>query len=352
MNAVNKNVTNGILMILSFWLIFVFGLLFYPPIYWTFVLPEIFWIKQCMMTLLMAIIFFLNYFYFTPNVLLKRKYLLFSLIIIALTIALLGASFFFESTYNIRRQINVLNNVPTRKLPQFFDGLVTLSSILMIGVSTSFSVFKKLQKQTQESSDLQKQNLNAELSFLKAQINPHFFFNTLNSIYSLSYTDIEKSRSALQTLSRMMRYILYDSSENKTNLMQEIAFINDHISLMRLRLNDNVKIIFINSTLQVDHKIAPMILMPFIENAFKHGVSVNEKAEIIISLQVENNKLSLKVINTRFDQSNSKQPESYGIGLSNTKRRLELIYPGQYELHIDDNGFNKHFKVELTLELV
>src|SRR5580698_6267334 len=138
----------------------------------------------------------------------------------------------------------------------------------------------------------------SELSFLKAQINPHFFFNTLNNIYALTLVNADTSRKAIHQLSRMMRYVLYDTQNSTTLLSQEVAFIKDYISLMQLRLTDVVKIDFKSPGALKDLAIAPMIFLPFIENAFKHGVSATQPSNINIAVKQNNNTIELEVVNT------------------------------------------------------
>ena len=162
------------------------------------------------------------------------------------------------------------------------DRPTIIISALVLGIGTSITVIQKWQKDKQEREALEKEKVSSELSFLKAQINPHFFFNTLNNIYALTQVDADKAGKAIHQLSRMMRYLLYETQQGQTMLGREIAFVKDYISLMQLRLTDAVKVIIDTPPHLLDMPMAPMMLLPFVENAFKHGVSATQQSHIDI----------------------------------------------------------------------
>ncbi|MDB5243398.1 MAG: signal transduction histidine kinase LytS, partial [Spirosoma sp.] len=198
---------------------------------------------------------------------------------------------------------------------------------------------------------LEQAKTTSELSFLKAQINPHFFFNTLNNIYALTLVDVELARDALHRLSRMMRYVLYETQNGTASLSKEVSFVGDYIQLMQLRLTDKVTVTLNTPSPLHDQPIAPMLLLPFVENAFKHGVSALQPSLIAINIQQEQNKLLLEVRNTLFMDKNHSLEAGSGIGLTNTRRRLDLLYPGQYALHINEHTPEGEYQVQLTLNL-
>lgn len=211
-----------------------------------------------------------------------------------------------------------------------------------IKVSSAWFNFEK------KKEELEKEKLNAELIFLKSQINPHFLFNSLNSIYSLTNENAEKAGHAVLALSNMMRYMIYDSNTEKVSLKSELSYIKHYISLQQLRLSDDVKILFEVINSGDDMMIVPLLILPFIENAFKHGISYVEKCslEIRISLS-KNGMVNLFVKNSIMHI----KPIAYsgGFGLDNVKKRLLLHYPGQYDLSI--NAENNLFIVNLNLQL-
>jgi len=224
-----------------------------------------------------------------------------------------------------------------------------LITLLVFGISTTIRLVRKWQEDEEVRKDLEKQKISSELSFLKAQINPHFFFNTLNNIYALTSTNVGTAREAIHKLSRMMRYVLYETQKEKTLLSQELAFLEDYIELMKLRLTEKAIVKIEKPASFQDELIAPMILLPFIENAFKHGISSKVESTIFISIKQENNQLLLEVKNRKFKNSGLKLDGSSGIGLTNTKRRLDLLYPNKHKLKVTDS--DDEFGIKLEIEL-
>jgi LytS/YehU family sensor histidine kinase len=233
-----------------------------------------------------------------------------------------------------------------------FDLVTMLITLLVLGIATAFTVVQHWQREAQLRVQIDQQRTEAELSLLKAQINPHFFFNTLNNIYSLTLIDGERARAALHRLSRMMRYVLYDTAAGHAQLSQEVAFIQDYITLMQLRLTDRVQVVFEHPEPVREVLIAPMILLPFVENAFKHGVAATQASRIIINLrQPAADRLEIEVRNTLVPRASTDLAGSNGIGLVNTRRRLDLLYPGRYALHVTERTPENEFDVQLALQV-
>jgi LytS/YehU family sensor histidine kinase len=184
-----------------------------------------------------------------------------------------------------------------------------------------------------QKSELINQNQASELALLRSQINPHFLFNTLNNIYSLVYQKSDVAPDAIMKLSSIMRYMLYDANSDKVPLRKEIEYLNSFIELQKLRIKrkDFVEINIIGEV--EDQPIVPMILIPFVENAFKHGNKKVDSPGIIINIQITKNKITYEIISYLTDDSTNKD-HTGGIGLSNTKRRLELLYPKNHMLDI------------------
>lgn len=195
----------------------------------------------------------------------------------------------------------------------------------------------------------EKEKLNAELAYLKAQINPHFLFNTLNSIYSLAIVKSDYTPTAVVKLSGMMRYVLTESSTEFVSLEKEINYIRDFVDLQKIRLGDTAAVQFDISGEFLGKRIAPLILIAFIENAFKHGVNPEEKSTIIIQIKVTDRNLFLLVKNKKVN-STSKSDLSNLVGLENTINRLKLIYVSKYNLKFTDTA--EDYSVELTIELI
>jgi two-component system sensor histidine kinase AlgZ len=200
--------------------------------------------------------------------------------------------------------------------------------------------------------NVENERLTAELNFLKAQINPHFLFNTLNNLYYLAYTQSPKSTEVIAKLSQMMRYMIYDSNYPKVPLSKEIEYMENYISLERLRLNEQIPITFsVEGGNPQDFLIAPLIFITFLENAFKHGVSNNHpKAWVNITIQLRNHECVYRVENSKIPFSKPEAEEKSGIGLQNVKRRLALSYPGKHRLTVEDNEDRYAVQLNITLD--
>ncbi|MBX7140720.1 MAG: histidine kinase [Chitinophagales bacterium] len=201
---------------------------------------------------------------------------------------------------------------------------------------------------------LEKDNLILELEALKAQINPHFLFNTLNNIYSLSLRKSEKAPEMILKLSDMMRYVLYECSSETVPMEREIQFINNYIDLERIRHGDHVSIHFSMNSKPGESKIEPLLLIPIIENSFKHGIHAQmEKGFVDIQLNVEGSKLSLLAMNsitgTKPFADMFRGKKKNGIGLENVRKRLELLYPNNHRLTIDSGAHTWKVNLELNL---
>lgn len=191
--------------------------------------------------------------------------------------------------------------------------------------------------------------LNAELAYLKAQINPHFLFNSLNSIYSLAIVKSDKTATAIVKLSSMMRYVLSETSERFVPLDRELIYINSYIELQKIRLDDTAAVNYAFSGETENKIIAPLVLLPFIENAFKHGVNPEETSQIDIQISVSDEYLYMHVFNLKVPHINNPEQRT-GYGLENSRKQLQLLYPDRHKLSIDD--WEKSFTVNLKIHLV
>ena len=203
----------------------------------------------------------------------------------------------------------------------------------------------------QQRRSLEKAKLQAELLALKHQINPHFLFNVLNGLYGLAFqNDDEPTADGIARLSQLMRYMLYDSNASTVPLEKEVAYLRDYIALQRLRIHREVDILFESSSDLGQREIDPMVLIPFVENAFKHGISTVIASYVHISLILEGNELRFQVRNPMHPGGQSSSHGAVGgIGLQNVRQRLEMIYPEGYQLDIGPaNGI---YEVNLTLHL-
>lgn len=210
-----------------------------------------------------------------------------------------------------------------------------------------------LQEMGVKLREVEKQQIMSELKALKSQINPHFFFNTLNSIYSLSLENSPKTPEVVLKLSGLMRYVLYDSSSDKVSLKKELEFVKNYIDLEKYRFEDSVDVHFKADERKLENiTVAPLLFIPFIENAFKHCNKSDAPAPVVkIVFDTANlPRLVFQVENTK-EESFKNNSTTGGVGLENVKQRLNLIYPGKHHLQIDDEGGWYRIQLEVDLSL-
>lgn len=217
--------------------------------------------------------------------------------------------------------------------------------IIVMGLSIAIATVQKWQFAEQMVTRAEAEKAHAELSFLKAQINPHFLFNTLNNIYALSVTNSEHTSESIMKLSNIMRYVTDEVTEDFVLLRNEIDCINDYIDLQRLRLGKKTKLDFEVSGEINYQKIPPLVLMTFIENVFKYGVSKHQPSVINICLRVSGNQMLFICRNTIFEKRS--ETERKGIGIANNRQRLQHIYPNKHRLDI--SAVDGNFIVELEI---
>lgn len=198
------------------------------------------------------------------------------------------------------------------------------------------------------SKTIRQEKIQTELLFLKAQINPHFLFNTLNGVYSLCLDEkATQSAEAVLKVSGMMRYVLIDSKQDFVDIEKEIDYVKSYIDLQRLRFGNTVTINFELNGWFTHKKIAPLLLIPFIENAFKYGVNPESDSTVLIHLTIQENELGMQVENQKVAPTGNDQ--QMGIGIPNTLKRLELLYPGRHLVRTDQTG--GFYRVFLSLQL-
>ena len=234
------------------------------------------------------------------------------------------------------------------KGPYFFSGGAITLFLIAFLVSTGIKVITQWFTAEEVKEEISKQQLETELNLLKTQVNPHFLFNTLNSIYSLAIANNQKTADAVLKLSRIMRYTLEDCQGNYVALQQEIDFINSYIELQKLRLTNNNAVCFTTDGNISSARIAPFVFIPFIENAFKYGTSTHRPSSIKAMVQVSPQGISFTCEN-HFQINGKCKVEGTGTGINNAKRRLELLYPKKHDLKIITE--EHQYKVSLTINL-
>lgn len=343
-NSRNRNIIVNLLLLLAI----VIYLL--QPINWQVQLPDIFWIRQGSLLVIWIGLFYLITKILVPGLLFKNKQPAFFGLFIASIVLTVLIGKVMELALHYHEAMSAVIPFFGKHSKYSIDSFMVFTTIFIAVVSASIEIVKKWNRDNELRLQLEQEKTASELSFLKAQINPHFFFNTLNNIYALNRTNSEKAGDAIYTLSHMMRYILYDTHKD-TTVKKEVQFIEDYIKLMQLRLTDKVELVFIKSGINFDHHIAPMFFLPYIENAFKHGISPSKPTRISIQICSDEYGVNLEVRNSLVEQEGQLLEESSGIGLRNTRRRLDLIYPGRYDLKIDPCSAENEYVVQLKLKL-
>lgn len=221
--------------------------------------------------------------------------------------------------------------------------------ILIWGASSGFRLAEEWRRTESRRRETESRRLEAELNLLKSQINPHFLLNSLNNLYALALTAPEKTPDALLKLSEMVAYILYECDKPKIALDRDLHFVKNYVELQKMRLAPNVVLHFDIPESAPHLEIEPMILIPFIENAFKHGLTTKQPCDIIISITIKREELFLKVENDVFPLKTTVNGNVSGIGLANTRQRLDYSYAEKHRLNIEKSDA-KH-RVELNIDL-
>lgn len=280
----------------------------------------------------LLIFFYINFFILVPYFYFNKKFILFYL--------------FISICYCITSYLPILitdhNYLLYGKRFPYYLGQTMFKFL-------SVSIFSILIKTNNKWKYAEQKKLNAELSFLKAQINPHFLFNTLNSIYSTAITENAKNTSsAVVKLSALMRYITNVSNKQFVPLSKELEYIGNYIDLQKNRFQDTIQLIYTVTGNPVNKQIVPLVLIAFIENAFKHGINPEEESFIHINIEVKEATLLFNIRNNKVSRTQELELSS-GLGIDNTKKRLQLIYPDKHLLHIENTA--KQFAVSLTLQI-
>ena len=296
------------------------------------------------------IIFAVNNYLLAPRLLWERHYYSYLLISIAMLVAIFyPLEYYYDRLqllpYYAKDMYIVHGRASFTDLTWYWNVVLGL---FMMGANCSIKLIFKNMRDEQKMVEMERQSLQAEMDYLKYQINPHFFMNTLNNIHALIDIDSEAAKSTVIELSKMMRYVLYDSENAHTNLVQEVQFMENYISLMRIRYMSDVDVRFdVQNPLPATAKVPPLLMIVFVENAFKHGVSYDEPSYVHIDLRCEGGNAICEVRNSRHK---SLKVEKGGIGLENVRKRLELLFGKNYKLEIDDSQ-ELEYRVNLSIPM-
>jgi len=291
---------------------------------------------------LLIVLFYLNYFYFFPKFYLANKKASFIVIcLISFSILVYFPNLLIE--HGKDHPMPMMGDRPMHNpnFIWFFDTQILISYLLVLALSLLIRMNTNLSK-------IRTEKLHAEVSFLKAQINPHFLFNTLNSLYALTLEKSNEAPQAVLKLSSMMRYVVTESAVDFVTLEKELNHINDYIALQKLRLDSDAQLHVSISGNPVGKVIAPLLLIPFIENAFKYGINPDADSRVEIVIKIMDNSLSLfvknTIVNTIVDDDFKTEK-----GLENTLKRLEYVYPNRHSLTLLENTSTYEVTLQITL---
>lgn len=294
-----------------------------------------------------AILFYLNYFLFIDKLVFNKRLIWF---------LVLNAVLFAVCIYFIDFLRELLSPPREGRSPfreSRFYYFVTIRQVfsfaLTVGVAFAIKAISKWQQTEVARKNLENENLKSELKHLKYQIQPHFFLNTLNNIYALTDLSPEKAKEAIHSLGKLMRYLLYDTNTDHVSLRKEIDFIEKYISLMKMRLRDEVKVDYSFPAVIEEVQLPPLLLIPLVENAFKHGISADKPSFIYVELLLDKDNIVFTVKNSNFPKDYADQGGS-GIGIENLNKRLMLLYGSEAEFSQSVKGQEHISYLKLPLQ--
>ena len=338
------------------------------------------------------VIFAVHNFLLAPLLILKRRTILYVTLIFTVTAIAMGILWFLRPAYHHHRLLrysrhemvqhrdnipdfrpeddpeDMLEEAPKERpndqryprpysymrpydpFPIFGPGelVAALGGLLLMGMNLGVKLYFKSQEDTKLLTQIDKHNLERQLEYLKYQVNPHFFMNTLNNIHALVDIDPERAKTTIVELSKMMRYILYEGSNRLIPLPREVQFLSNYVQLMRLRYSEKVSIRMSAPSNLPDVMIPPLLLIMFVENAFKHGISYRTESFVYITVDVKDDRLKFVCRNSK-QQLTLKEKKGGGMGLVNVRRRLDLLFQDTYTLKIEDR--ENEYDVSLDLPL-
>jgi sensor histidine kinase YesM len=301
-------------------------------------------IRNLFLVLTLVTFYYSNDLILLPRLFLRRKNTAYILVVLGCILTIMVLNFIFAIVLNrfVPSEFHHPNNLHKFFIPFF-------PAVFVYAISTAIRITGEWFKNEKQKKDMENEKLNSELAFLKSQVNPHFLFNILNNICSLARKKSDDTENAIIKLSHIMRYMLYESKDEKVSLEKEVEYLQNYIELQRLRISDKVDINFSIAGDPESGMIEPMLLIPFVENAFKHGVSYLEESKIDISLKIERAALIFKVENFKIRKNADAVQMESGIGLRNVLRRLDLLYPGKHVITINEDGTKYIVDLKITL---
>ena len=289
------------------------------------------------------VVYFANFYLLGPYLFFRQRYWQF---VVCNLLLILGMNYgFFYGYFLIKERVPAMDG---RAWIGFFSGafMFLLLNIIIAAVAIGIRHFIRIRRIRQQLQDEKAKNTEAELAWLKNQINPHFLFNTLNNISSLTQIDPDAAQDAIAQLSDLLRYAMYETNKKTVPVQGEVEFMRNYISLMKLRCNDKAVVNAQFNIQNPQYPIAPLLFISLVENAFKHGLSSSRPSSIDISLTQKDEQLQFSCDNTNYPKDDADRSGS-GIGLENTRRRLELMYHDRYQWQQSLEGDIYHVAVTI-----
>ena len=306
------------------------------------------YLMYCVDPLCLMIVFYLNYLYLAPKFFVSGKHR-YDLLINLVLVTLLGIMLHLWKEYT-----NTIYPVPGRHPDVIDDFTRTLRDSLSLAIfaagSTALALAHRYVIADRKLKESEAALAKSEYLNLRSQINPHFLLNTLNNIYALTAIDQTQAQDVIQQLSKMLRHMLYDNQESEVQLSDEVQFIENYINLMKIRLSGSVDVTFVTQISNPTIKIAPLIFISLVENAFKHGISPTEPSFVHITMVGDNTQLSVTIKNSYFPKDRQDR-SGHGIGLNQVQQRLDLSYPERYNWQKGVSEDGKVYTSKITINI-
>ncbi len=307
-----------------------------------------FLVTICSFTLL----FYVNYLYLVKRFLFAKQTYRFLLVNTVLILGLLAAVYYVQGLIPIPPEGGRPPHEYDPSIMEHIGFVLAFFSIycLIAALAVSFRMTGNWYTMEAERKELERSRSEAELQNLKSQLNPHFLFNTLNNIYSLIAFSPEKAQEAVHELSRMLRYVMYESNQPLVPLGKDLDFVRNYVELMRIRLPQHVELKTDIGCLSPGTLVAPLLFISLIENAFKHGVSNNKPSFIHIHIGQEGDRVECTILNSDFHKDSEQDKSGSGIGLVNLRRRLSLLYPDHYtyECGPEEGNYRSYLSIHVN----
>ena len=309
------------------------------------------YLMNCMSPLLMMVVFYANYKWLTPKYFVSGKHRYFTVINFVMIVTFsIFLHYWMDYTRDLFQPVVRRYRDPDTLDDFLFFVRDCINFCIFATAATCIKLAQQWLWADKALKAAEAAKVAAELGNLRSQINPHFLLNTLNNIYALTAIDTDRAQNAIQQLSKLLRHMLYDNQEAEVPLKDEITFLDNYINLMKIRLPKTVDVKFLRDVQNPDIRVAPLVFISLVENAFKHGISPTEPSFVHITLTQKGNDLSVTIENSNYPKSEDDR-SGHGIGLQQVQRRLDLSYYNRYEWtqNVSDDGtiYSSNIKIKL-----